>query len=89
MEIINDLAPLFDGFMIDLTNIGAGDKASPDKTNLIKQFEQLLNAAKNSEGYNEKRNNQDHGKPAIEFGVQSILNDMVPESTNIQYHNGL
>lgn len=42
MEIINDLSELFDGFMIDLTNIGAGDKASPDKTELINQFEQLL-----------------------------------------------
>jgi putative protease len=28
--------------MIDLTNIGAGDKASPDKVELISQFEQLL-----------------------------------------------
>jgi putative protease len=43
MEIINDLAYLFDGFMIDLTNIGAGDKMSPDKAQLIAQFEQLLN----------------------------------------------
>ncbi|WOH39075.1 peptidase U32 family protein [Thalassotalea fonticola] len=41
-EIIDDLADLFDGFMIDLTNIGAGDKESPDKPQLIKQFEQLL-----------------------------------------------
>jgi putative protease len=43
MEIINDLSDLFDTFMIDLTNIGAGDKVSPDKVELIKQFEQLLN----------------------------------------------
>jgi len=42
-EIIKDLGDLFDGFMIDLTNIGAGEKASPDKANLITQFEQLLN----------------------------------------------
>jgi len=42
MEIINDLSDLFDGFMIDLTNIGAGDKESPDKVALIGQFEQLL-----------------------------------------------
>jgi len=28
--------------MIDLTNIGAGDKQSPDKVALIAQFEQLL-----------------------------------------------
>lgn len=42
MEIINDLAHLFDGFLIDLTNIGAGDKPSPDKRALISQFETLL-----------------------------------------------
>jgi len=42
MEIIDDLSDLFDGFMIDLTNIGAGDKQSPDKAVLIAQFEQLL-----------------------------------------------
>ncbi|MGS0695735.1 U32 family peptidase [Shewanella sp. 0m-4] len=41
-EIINDLAHLFDGFMIDLTNIGLGDKTAPDKVALIEQFEQLL-----------------------------------------------
>ncbi|MBU2876869.1 peptidase U32 family protein [Aliiglaciecola lipolytica] len=42
MQVIHDLADLFDGFMIDLTNIGAGDKVSPDKIALIHQFEQLL-----------------------------------------------
>jgi putative protease len=42
MEIISELGHLFDGFMIDLTNIGAGDKTLPDKTILISQFEQLL-----------------------------------------------
>lgn len=42
MQVINDLSDLFDGFMIDLTNIGAGDKPSPDKIALITQFEQLL-----------------------------------------------
>ena len=42
MEIINDLSHLFDGFMIDLTNIGSGGKAMPDKKLLIQQFEQLL-----------------------------------------------
>lgn len=41
-EVIDDLAYMFDDFMIDLTNIGAGDKESPDKVELIKQFEQLL-----------------------------------------------
>jgi putative protease len=42
MQIIKDLTPLFDGFLIDLTNIGAGDKQSPDKVALIGQFEALL-----------------------------------------------
>jgi putative protease len=42
MEIIDDLSHLFDGFMIDLTNIGAGDKHLPDKEILITQFEELL-----------------------------------------------
>jgi len=68
MEIIDDLSHLFDGFMIDLTNIGAGDKQSPDKALLISHFEELLN-----------------NKSA----VKQQLNNLVPESTNIQYHNGL
>ena len=42
MQVINDLADLFDGFLIDLTKIGAGDNLSPDKLALISQFEQLL-----------------------------------------------
>ena len=57
MEIIKDLAPLFDGFMIDLTNIGAGDKNSPEKTVLIKQFEQLLNGELAQQSAEEKLNN--------------------------------
>jgi putative protease len=68
MEIINDLAYLFDGFMIDLTNIGAGDKISPDKAQLITQFEQLLSG---------------------NTTVEANLNTLVPQSTNVQYHNGL
>ncbi|MFT5712133.1 MAG: putative protease [Glaciecola sp.] len=68
MEIINDLAPMFDSFMIDLTNIGAGDKSSPDKIQLIEQFEQLLS-----------------GNQTVEVN----LNTLVPQSTNVQYHNGL
>ena len=54
MEIINDLSHLFDNFMIDLTNIGAGDKTSPDKEDLIKQFELLL------EGKTEAEQSLDH-----------------------------
>jgi putative protease len=41
-EIIEDLSDLFDGFMIDLTNIGSGDKEMPEKALLITQFEELL-----------------------------------------------
>jgi len=71
MEIINDLSDLYDGFMIDLTNIGAGDKESPDKVKLIEQFEQLL------------------AKTAIEKAVEQNINTLVPQSTNVQYYNGL
>ncbi|PKH54184.1 collagenase-like protease [Shewanella sp. Choline-02u-19] len=67
-EIIDDLANLFDGFMIDLTNIGAGDKPSPDKALLIKQFEQLLDG---------------------QSAAVATLDNMVPQSTVLQYHNGL
>lgn len=69
-EIIEDLAHLFDGFMIDLTNIGAGNKPSPDKVQLIKQFEQLLSGAEQS-------------------NAVTSLDKMVPQSTVLQYHNGL
>ena len=75
MEIIDDLASLFDGFMIDLTNIGAGDKKSPDKTALINQFEQLLN--------------RENGELKTHLNAQNTLNALVPASTNSQYHNGL
>ena len=78
MEIINDLSKLYDGFMIDLTNIGAGDKKSPDKKALIKQFEALLQADKHVEN---RHNNQ--------TTIQNSINELVPESTNVQYHNGL
>ncbi|MEZ9200208.1 peptidase U32 family protein [Shewanella sp. 10N.286.54.B9] len=67
-EIINDLAHLFDGFMVDLTNIGAGDKPSPDKARLIYQFEQLL---------------------AGSDSAIATLDNMVTQSTVLQYHNGL
>ena len=72
MEIVSDLAQLFDGFMIDLTNIGTGDKKPPEKTVLIEQFEKLLN-----------------GELEQQSSIQSTLNKLVPESTNVQYHNGL
>ena len=71
MEIINDLSDLYDGFMIDLTNIGAGDKESPDKVTLIKKFEQLL------------------AKETHETDIEIKINTLVPQSTSVQYHNGL
>lgn len=74
-EIIKDLADLYDGFMIDLTNIGAGDKVSPDKVALIEQFERLLN--------------QQENKQSSDVNAHETLKSMVPESTNLQYHNGL
>ena len=75
IEVINDLNKLYDGFMIDLTNIGAGDRTSPNKSMLIEQFEQLLN------------NSSSNKNSAI--SAQQVLNDLVPDSTNVQYHNGL
>lgn len=68
MEVINDLPHLFDSFMIDLTNIGAGDKKSPEKIELIRQFEQLVSG---------------------EGAKQESLHLLVPQSTNVQYYNGL
>jgi len=83
MEVINDLAQLFDGFMIDLTNIGAGDKQSPEKAVLIEQFEQLLNSGNiNSAGFSKELTTE-------QLNAQETLNSLVPESTNVQYHNGL
>ncbi|PKG86384.1 collagenase-like protease [Colwellia sp. 75C3] len=82
-EIIKDLTQLFDGFMIDLTNIGAGDKESPDKALLIKQFEQLLNNENSaSVGYSNELSSE-------QSDAQDKLNSLVPDSTNVQYHNGL
>lgn len=74
-KIIKDLADLYDGFMIDLTNIGAGDKVSPDKVVLIKEFERLLNQTQREQSDN--------------VDVHETLKSMVPESTDMQYHNGL
>ncbi|MDN4503408.1 peptidase U32 family protein [Alteromonadaceae bacterium BrNp21-10] len=75
-EIIDDLAEMFDDFMIDLTNIGAGDKQRPDKVQLIAQFEQLLST--------ESVTGND-----LNSIVNDTLRNMVPQNTNIQYHNGL
>lgn len=48
-EIVNDLSYLFDEFFIDLTDIGAGSKEEPDKTQLIKHFEGLLKGERESQ----------------------------------------
>jgi len=43
VDIVDDLSDLFDEFLIDLTNVGAGSKAEQDKAQLIKHFENILN----------------------------------------------
>jgi putative protease len=82
-EVINDLSDLFDGFMIDLTNIGAGDKKSPDKIELIAQFELLL--CQKSEGKTDHSNVMS----SAQLSAKDSLNTLVDHSTNVQYHNGL
>jgi len=42
LDVVNDLPDLFDEFFIDLTNIGSGETAVEDKSQLIKHFESLL-----------------------------------------------
>jgi putative protease len=82
-EVINDLSDLFDGFMIDLTNIGVGDKKSPDKIELIAQFELLL--CQKREGKTDHSNVMS----SAQLSAKDSLNTLVDHSTNVQYHNGL
>jgi putative protease len=49
VDIVNDLSGLFDEFFIDLTDIGSGSKAAPDKAQLITQFESILNGDENAQ----------------------------------------
>ena len=42
MDVVEDLADLFDEFFIDLTNIGAGSKVEQNKTQLVEYFEQMI-----------------------------------------------
>jgi len=49
VDIVNDLGDLFDEFFIDLTDIGSGSKAAPDKAQLITQFENMLNGDESAE----------------------------------------
>jgi len=49
VDIVNDLGDLFDEFFIDLTDIGSGSKAEPDKAQLMTQFENMLNGDKNAQ----------------------------------------
>ncbi|WP_022950992.1 peptidase U32 family protein [Leucothrix mucor] len=72
-DIVNDLAGLFDEFFIDLTNIGAGSKAEPDKAQLIKYFEQFISQ-------------RDDSDPML---AQQHLSKMITVSTNAQYSQGL
>jgi len=49
VDIVNDLSDLFDEFFIDLTDIGSGSKAEPDKAQLMTQFENSLNGDENAQ----------------------------------------
>lgn len=42
LNIVDDLAQLFDGFFVDLTNIGSGSKIALDKVQLLNHFKALL-----------------------------------------------
>ncbi|ATI02808.1 MULTISPECIES: peptidase U32 family protein [Cycloclasticus] len=46
LDVVNDLADLFDEFFIDLTNIGAGSKEEQNKRQLIDSFEQIISGQK-------------------------------------------
>ena len=73
-EIIQDLSDIFDEFFIDLTDIGSGSKAKQDKIQLIKQFQALLAEADS---------NSNKTKAQIQ------LHNLIKESTNAQYVQGL
>ncbi len=45
LDIVSDLADLFDEFFIDLTNIAAGSGREQDKAKLVTYFENLINGA--------------------------------------------
>ncbi len=42
LDVVRDLSDLFDGFLIDLTDIGSGSKEKLDKPVLIHEFEKFL-----------------------------------------------
>ena len=44
LQVIDELASLFDEFFIDLTNIGMGDKSSLEKADLMRLFNALISA---------------------------------------------
>ena len=73
IEIVKDLSGLFDEFLIDLTDIGSGSKAKQDKVQLIKQFESLLKS----------------GAENSETESSLNLHNLITESTNAQYIQGL
>lgn len=75
-DIIDDLADMFDDFMIDLTNIGMGSKERPNKLKLVQAFKQIL------------MNNEPEHENLI-ANAKAQLTSLVKESTSEQYYNGL
>ncbi|MFW8590415.1 peptidase U32 family protein [Glaciecola sp. 2405UD65-10] len=75
-DIIDDLADMFDDFMIDLTNIGMGSKERPNKQKLIQAFNEIL-----------MRKELEHD--SLNVRAKEQLNRLVKESTSEQYYNGL
>jgi putative protease len=69
--------------MIDLTNIGAGDKKSPDKIELIAQFELLLRQK------GKDKTDNSNVMSSAQLRAKNSLETLVTNSTNVQYHNGL
>ena len=42
LDVVRDLSDLYDGFMIDLTDIGSGSKEKIDKNILVQEFESFM-----------------------------------------------
>ena len=51
LDAVDDFSDLFDGFFIDLTDIGSGSKAKQDKVQLIKHFAAVLNGEQVSQAH--------------------------------------
>ncbi|MCX2980708.1 U32 family peptidase [Halieaceae bacterium IMCC14734] len=48
IDAVKDFSHLFDEFFVDLTNIGSGSKEMPDKLQLLRHFENVLNGDRES-----------------------------------------